>query len=115
MTQGYSNNPLYSCWPFWILELDANADSRAVEKAYANILGAINLQIPAAEKYLSPLGLQTRDEFQLRDAKAILLDPERRGLAEFWYLSPDVIVEQNTRTTANTTEKLNWKELLGTI
>lgn len=118
MTPEFTSHPLYSCWPFWALELDASADTRSVEKAYAKILGLLKLQIPDAEKFATPVGTQTRDEFLLRDAKAILLDPEKRGVAEFWYVPPDVAGTTTSATSDAPGEPaldVDWKKLLKTL
>ncbi len=118
MTLEFTSHPLYSCWPFWALELQPDADARAVEKAYAKILGLIKLQIPDADKFATPAGMQTRDEFLLRDAKAILLDPEKRAVAEFWYVSPDIHHRSAFAETTISSEPVvapDWKKLLKTL
>lgn len=118
MTPEFTSHPLYSCWPFWALELEPSADTRAVEKAYTKLLGLLKLQIPHAEQFASPVGIQTRDEFLLRDAKAILLDPERRAVAEFWYVPPDVskaITSTEPDISAEPVQAVDWKKLLGTL
>jgi hypothetical protein len=118
MIQEFTNHPLYSCWPFWALELQPDADTRTIEKAYTKILGLLKLQIPDADKFATPVGPQIRDEFLLRDAKAILLDPEKRALAEFWYVSPGIsqpLVPTENPTTSEPIPAPDWKKLLKTI
>ena len=112
MIQEFINKPLYSAWPFWVLELDPSADGKAVEKAYTKLTGAIKLQLPLAEFFCSPLGTHVRDEFILRDARANLINPETRILAEFWYVPPIVGQEENPESQKS---NIDWKKLLGTI
>lgn len=112
MIQEFINKPLYSSWPFWVLELEPGADNKAIEKAYAKLTGAIKLQIPGADFFQSPLGIHARDEFLLRDAKANLTNPETRILAEFWYIPVTPHTTENS-TPQNT--QVDWKKMLGTI
>jgi len=117
MIQEFTSHPLYSCWPFWALELEPTADTRAVEKSCAKILGLLKLQIPDADKFATPAGIQTRDEFLLRDAKAILLDPEKRAVAEFWYVSATANYSPHPASpdTAPAAVAVDWKKLLKTL
>lgn len=117
MIQEFISHPLYSCWPFWALELETDADTRAVEKAYAKILGLLKLQIPNADTFATPAGQHIRDEFLLRDAKAILLDPEKRAIAEFWYVPPgmNTVIPAETNTSGEPAMAPDWKKLLNTI
>lgn len=111
MIQEFINKPLYSAWPFWALELEPGADNKVIERAYAKLVGAIKLQVPGADTFKSPLGTHARDEFLLRDARARLINPETRILAEFWYVSPTADTENNTTQTSH----IDWKKMLGTI
>lgn len=118
MTPEFTSHPLYACWPFWALELEPDADARAVEKAYTKILGLLKLQIADADKFATQVGTQIRDEFLLRDAKAILQDPEKRVLAEFWYVPPQAIQSVSASPPDKTTQPpgiLDWKKLLNTL
>ena len=115
MTQEFINNQLYAAWPFWVLELETSADNREIEKAYAKLSGAIKLQLPRAEFYNSPLGNHSRDEFLLRDARSLLINPETRILAEFWYISPTAKIKNSETISEETKTSINWKKLLGTI
>lgn len=111
----FTSNPVLSAWPFWILELDPSADNRSIEKAYQKINGSLMLKIPNADIFITPLGPQTRDEFNLREARSILTNPNTRLVAEFWYL-PAIPIVPSTLAAAENTSKTNidWCTVLGT-
>ena len=112
MIPEFINKTLYSAWPFWVLELDVTADNKAIEKAYAKLTGSIKLQVPGADIFKSPRGNYARDEFLLRDARAHLINPETRILAEFWYVLPMSATQENV---SSENIAVDWKKMLGTI
>lgn len=89
MNPVFTSNPLYSAWPFWVLELSPSASNSDIEKAAREIESKLQFQVPGADTFASPLGKQQRDSFALREAKNALQDPSRRVLAEFWYSVPN--------------------------
>lgn len=108
-----NNRPTTLAWPFWILQLTPAASNKDIEKAFNRILAKITMEIPGAEIYPSPEGDQTRDEFSLREARNLLQTPEKRALAEIWYISPQqaTLEEESSIETPD----LNWKQRLGII
>lgn len=119
MLAEFTATPLLSGWPFWILELDPTADNRSIERAYQKINGSLSLKIAKAEEFNTPLGLRIRDEYALREAKALLSNPNSRALAEFWYLPPDCLalapLHDNNSPAPNTAGgEINWRQVLRT-
>ncbi len=116
MTPEYTNNPLYFCWPFWVLELTPGAKNTDIEKAAREISSKIQFEIPGANKYATPDGIKTRDAFLIREARSKLQDPKARLLAEYWYINPTT---EQTRTPHNDTAKIappsltDWYQELG--
>lgn len=88
MIPEFTENPLFSAWPFWVLELTPEALNSDVEKAARDILAKINFKMPSANEFQTPIGKSTRDEYLLREAKLTLQDPKLRLFAEFWFVSP---------------------------
>jgi len=97
MTPEFTNNPLYSCWPFWVLELTPEAHNTDIEKAAREITSKIEFEIANADKYNTPDGLKKRDEFLIREARSKLQNPAERLLAEYWYISPAVAHNSTTQ------------------
>lgn len=119
MISEFTATPLFSAWPFWVLEIDPTADNRSIERAYQKIANSMQLKIPKAAEFITPLGLRLRDEFVLREARAILTNPELRAVAEFWYLvpqSPQEHAEHAAQTQLGASEGnvINWQSVLRT-
>lgn len=108
-----NNRPITLAWPFWILQLTPAASNKEIEKAFNRILAEITMEIPGATIYPSPGGDQTRDEFLLREARNLLQTPEKRALAEIWYIPPQQ--ENLEGDSANEAPDLDWKQLLGVM
>lgn len=89
MIQEYTENPLYFGWPFWVLDLMPSAKTSDIEKAARDLTAKIQLEVPNADTYKTPVGMRKRDDFLIREAKSTLQDPNSRLLAEFWYYPPD--------------------------
>jgi hypothetical protein len=45
MTTEFSATPVFSAWPFWVLEINPAADNRAIEKAYQKLVNSLQLKI----------------------------------------------------------------------
>ncbi len=110
MIQAYIDNPLYSCWPFWVLELSPNAQVTDVEKAAREITAKISFGIAGADEYATPTGIQKRDEFLIREAKSALQDAKKRLLAEFWYIDPNTELGPQDQESMSVEQ---WQEALG--
>ncbi|HED33137.1 MAG TPA: hypothetical protein ENJ08_02820 [Gammaproteobacteria bacterium] len=115
MNPEYTNNPLYSGWPFWVLELTPDAQNSDIEKAARDISSKIQFEIPDANKYATPEGIKTRDEFLIREARSKLQDPRARLLAEYWYINPlDQHSARHNDTPQSTHSSLaDWYRELG--
>ncbi len=113
MSTEFTVTPLFAAWPFWVLELEPAADNRSIERAFQKITSSLQLNIPNAKDYMTPLGLRQRDEFLLREARAILTNPDQRVLAEFWYIPPQ---QQGQAPIINEAEPapLDWCSILRT-
>ncbi|WP_250461813.1 hypothetical protein [Microbulbifer litoralis] len=112
MAPAFSDNPALSGWPFWVLELTPSASLNEVNRAAREIAGKLALQMDGAGEYPTPAGVMSRDEFLVREAQAVLIDPQRRLLAEFWYLPPAAPAEEDDehRETATADQ---WRRHLG--
>ena len=111
MIQEYIDNPLYSCWPFWVLGLTPSAQESEIEKAARDITAKITLGIPSASEYQTPNGLKQRDEFLIREAKSALQDASKRIVAEFWYIDP--ATDFKDAEDSHTLSAEEWQEALG--
>lgn len=113
MTQAFSDIPLFSCWPFWVLELTPMATTQDIEKAARDIIGKLQFGVKGADTYASPLGNTARDEFTVREAKAALQDPLKRLLAEFWYVTPSITSSENFPQSNTVPSLAEWNALFG--
>lgn len=108
MTPEFTSNPQFSAWPFWVLELTPDATGIDIEKSTRDITAKITLGVPNAEFFAIPQGKRTRDAFLIREAKAKLIDPTARLLAEYWYVKPLETTDTESSLPAST-----WKKSLG--
>lgn len=100
MIPEFTDQPLYSAWPFWVLELTPEASAIDIERQARELVNKLKFKLPGVEYYLSPLGKKTRDEYLIREAKSKLQDPKDRLLAEFWH--SDLSTEIKTEAIAHT-------------
>lgn len=110
MTPAFSDNPALSAWPFWVLELTPLASLNEVNKAARDLAGRLALKMAGATEYPTPAGVMQRDEFLVREARATLIDPERRLLAEFWYVPPAITGQEEENKTITAEQ---WREYFG--
>lgn len=110
MIPAFFNDPLYSAWPFWVLELTPAASLQEVERAARELSAKLKLGLPAAASYRIPGQMLTRDEYLVREARAKLITPESRLICEFWYVAPDLV---ETREAAPSLTVDDWQKLLG--
>ncbi len=108
MTQEFTKHPLDLPWPFWVLEVSPKDNSQVIERSYNRLTNALKLNVRGADHYVSPGGPRTRDEFLLREARSVLLDPAKRLLAEYWYIDPKLSQEVD----AERSESHDWKMIL---
>ena len=74
--------------PFLILEIVPGSSGLEIERQGKKILGMLELEIPGAGAYESPLGSRKRDKDLVRQAVSELRDPLRYHFHAFWYLEP---------------------------
>lgn len=91
MIPEFSEDPRYAAWPFWMLELTPAASASDIEKAARDISAKLKFGVAGVERFALPLGDAVRDEYLVREAKALLQDPARRLQAEFWYVTPGLV------------------------
>lgn len=111
MTPAFSDNPILSGWPFWVLELTPSASLNEVNRAARDLAGKLALKMAGADEYRTPAGVMPRDEFLVREAQAVLIDPQRRLLAEFWYLPPAAPAEDGENRETVTVDQ--WRRHFG--
>ena len=111
MTPEYSS-PVLSAWPFWTLELTPSSTLQDVEKSFREIQGKLKLGLSGAEIFLTPSGPRVRDEHLVREARAFLIEPQNRLLAEFWYVPPESSVI-STQPHHESLDEQTWRRLLG--
>lgn len=107
MIPEFSEDPRYAAWPFWVLELTPTASASEIEKAARDISAKLKFGVAGVERFALPLGDAVRDEYLVREAKALLQDPARRLQAEFWYVTPGLVqnlLGADHTTTAGATE-----------
>lgn len=92
-----TDDPRLNAWPFWILELSPSASTSDIENAFNSLNGKLSLGASNVSTYSTPFGKKPRDEFKLREAKSILITPESRLLAEFWYVDPQALQTFETK------------------
>lgn len=93
MIPEFSDNPLYSAWPFWVLGLTPQANTQDVDRAAREITARLSMKLSGADEFSLPNGKAVRDEFLVREARARLFDPASRLLCEFWYVPPPLVAE----------------------
>lgn len=115
MSPESTDSPLALAWPFWVLGLTPVASHGEIEKACTRLLNALTLQVPGSAEYMTPAGSAVRDEFRIREARSLLMDPARRALAEFWYVDPAVRDGEAPTPAGRSGERgIDWKRLLRT-
>lgn len=110
MTPAFSDNPVLSAWPFWVLELTPSASLSEVNRAARELAGKLALKMAGAAEYLTPDGVMQRDEFLIREAQAVLITPERRLLAEFWYVPPTADKQDDKKKSVTASQ---WRNYFG--
>lgn len=70
--------------PFYVLGLRPDCSRAEVEREGQKLLGMLELGMPAASHYRSPVGRYPRSPEQVREAMAELRDPQRRLVHELW-------------------------------
>ncbi|MFV8780845.1 hypothetical protein ACNKU7_00350 [Microbulbifer sp. SA54] len=110
MIPAFSKNPVLSAWPFWVLELTPSASLNDVNRAARELTGKLALQMAGAGEFTTPAGAFERDEFLIREAQAVLIDPERRLLAEFWYVPPTLPGEEQEKPQVTAAQ---WRAYFG--
>lgn len=86
MIQEFTSSVFYSAWPFWALSLPQDASAQDITQAVRNLDAQLKLGVEQAKYFDTPLGVRVRDEYLLREAKAILDDPQQRLIAELWFI-----------------------------
>jgi hypothetical protein len=68
--------------PFFVLGVDIAASAVEVERAGQRLIAMLNLGAASAPSYETPLGIATRDADAVREALALLRDPQERVIFE---------------------------------
>ncbi|WP_444928930.1 hypothetical protein ACJJIF_13800 [Microbulbifer sp. SSSA002] len=97
MIPEFSSRAALAAWPFWVLELTPTASLNEVNRAARDLTGKLALKMAGADECLTPNGIIPRDEFLVREAQAVLITPERRLLAEFWYIPPSTDEQETSK------------------
>ena len=74
--------------PFYILGVRPSCTRAEMEREGQKLLGMLELGLPVAKKYKTPLGDAERTPEMVRQAMAELRDPNRRLLHELWAQLP---------------------------
>ena len=74
--------------PFYVLGVRPDCSRAEMEREGQKLLGMLEIGLPAAKKYKTPLGEAERTPEMVRQAMAELRDPQRRLLHELWAQLP---------------------------
>ncbi|MBL9041598.1 MAG: hypothetical protein JNM83_08355 [Myxococcales bacterium] len=74
--------------PFYVLGVRPDCTRAELEREGQKLLGMLELGLPAAKKYQTPIGEAERTPELLRVAMAELRDPHKRLLHEVWAQLP---------------------------
>lgn len=74
--------------PFYVLGVRPDCSRAEMEREGQKLLGMLEIGLPAAKKYKTPLGETERTPEMVRQAMAELRDPQRRLLHELWAQLP---------------------------
>lgn len=96
--------------PFDILELKNNASIKDIEHSAHKIIGMLRLKIKGANEYQTVLGIEKRDETDVREAASLLKDPVKRIFYDFWH--DDLISEPKKQRQASK-KKIDFMTCVG--
>lgn len=74
--------------PFFVLGLRPDAERGAPEREGKKLLAQLELGVSSAKHYATPFGPRERTAELVREAMALLRDPDARCLAELWAQAP---------------------------
>ncbi|HND09298.1 MAG TPA: hypothetical protein PKL17_07050 [Pseudomonadota bacterium] len=74
--------------PFYVLGVRPECSRAEMEREGQKLLGMLEIGLPSAKKYKTPLGEAERTPEMVRQAMAELRDPQRRLLHELWAQLP---------------------------
>ncbi len=80
--------------PFYILDLQASASPKSIEKQKQKLLGMLKLGLASATLYETPVGSFSRTEETVRQAAAALENPSQRIHWELWVEASDRATEE---------------------
>jgi hypothetical protein len=70
--------------PFYVLGVRPNTSRVEIEREGQKLLGMLELKLASAATYITPVGPGVRTADKVRQAMAVLRDPERRLMHEIW-------------------------------
>jgi hypothetical protein len=70
--------------PFYVIGVRPGASRVEIEREGQKLLGMLELKLASAATYPTPVGPGARTADKVRQAMAVLRDPERRLLHEVW-------------------------------
>lgn len=105
-------NALIQRNPFHVLELEPTCSRIEAERHGQKLLGMLELEIEAASRYPSPVGMRERTSEDVRHALAELRDPVRRLQAELWYVRIDAVPADAGGPAIAEPQKAAWTDAL---
>lgn len=74
--------------PFYVLGVRPDCSRAEMEREGQKLLGMLEVGLPTAKKYKTPLGEAERSPEMVRQAMAELRDPQKRLIHELWAQLP---------------------------
>ncbi len=74
--------------PFYVLGVRPDCSRAEMEREGQKLLGMLEIGLPTAKKYKTPLGEAERSPEMVRQAMAELRDPQKRLIHELWAQLP---------------------------